>query len=157
MKLLNCVLYLVLTALIGFLAGRIIPKKWLNPHAGIFCSFKFEQDGKLYEKLGIRKWQKRVPDMSRIFPSLMPPKNLSGHYEARLPLMIEETCMAEATHIVMSFVGIGCLWICPGFGGILLTLIDILLFNLPFILIQRYNRPRLIRLHQKYLHKQKEE
>ena len=58
MKLLNCVLYLVLTALIGFLAGRIIPKKWLNPYAGIFCSFKFEQDGKLYEKLGIRKWQK---------------------------------------------------------------------------------------------------
>ena len=71
--------------------------------------------------------------------------------------MIEETCMAEATHIVMSFVGLGCIRICPGFGGILLTLIDILLFNLPFILIQRYNRPRLIRHHQKYLHKQKEE
>ena len=59
MKLLNCVLYLVLTALIGFFAGRIIPKKWLNPYAGIFCSFKFEQDGKLYEKLGFSEIGRR--------------------------------------------------------------------------------------------------
>ena len=35
----------------------------------------------------------------------------------------------------------------PGWGGVGLWLIWFLLANLPFILIQRYNRPRLMRLH----------
>ncbi len=39
------------------------------------------------------------------------------------------------------------LWIWPGAGGIIVTVIYILLGNLPFIIIQRYNRPRLQRLY----------
>ena len=35
----------------------------------------------------------------------------------------------------------------PGAGGIIVTVIYILLGNLPFIIIQRYNRPRLQRLY----------
>lgn len=43
--------------------------------------------------------------------------------------------------------GLGALWLWPGWGGVVLWLIWFLLANLPFILIQRYNRPRLMRLH----------
>lgn len=157
MRFWNCVCYLVLTAIAAFLAGRLLPKHWLKPEKGLFRSFAFEKDGRIYEKLGIRKWQSKVPDMSRILPFMMPPKNLMGDYGQRLPVMILETCAAELTHIVMAVVGLGCLWIWPGAGGAILALIDILLLNLPFILIQRYNRPRLIRLHQKLQCKEKKE
>ena len=37
----------------------------------------------------------------------------------------------------------------PGMGGVVVTAIFILLLNVPYILIQRYNRPRLMRLQTK--------
>ena len=39
-----------------------------------------------------------------------------------------------------------CLRLWPGWGGVLVWAVWFLLGNLPFILIQRYNRPRLLRL-----------
>ena len=47
----------------------------------------------------------------------------------------------------LSLLGLDMLWIWPGAGGITVTVIYILLGNLPFIIIQRYNRPRLQRLY----------
>ena len=155
MKLLKCACYLALTGTFGFFAGRIVPKGWLKPEKGWFRSFSFERNGAVYEKLGIRRWQNKVLDMSRILPCLMPAKNLSGDYEERLPVMIQETCVAEIVHITVSIAGLRCLRMWPGIGGITVTAIHIVLLNLPFILIQRYNRPRLIRL-QKKLEKKKE-
>ena len=149
MKLLKCAIYLAVTGTIGFFAGRIVPKRWLKPEKGWFRSFSFERNGAVYEKLGIRKWHNKVPDMSRILPKLMPAKNLSGAYEERLPLMIQETCVAEAVHITVSIAGLRCPWLWPGIGGVTVTAIHIVFLNLPFILIQRYNRPRLIRLLKK--------
>ena len=93
--------------------------------------------------------------MSRIVSFLMPPKNLSGDYAERLPTMIQETCIAEITHVVVSILGLRCLKIWPGMGGIVVTAVFIIVFNVPYILIQRYNRPRLIRLQCK-LQKKKE-
>ena len=121
----------------------------MNPDKGLFRCYAFEKNGALYEKLNIRKWQAKVPDMSRILPFLMPPKNLSGDYAQRLPVMIRETCVAEITHITVSILGLPCLRIWPGMGGVTVTAIFILLLNVPYILIQRYNRPRLIRLYRK--------
>ena len=149
MKLLKCACYLALTGTFGFFAGRIVPKEWLKPEKGWFRSFSFERNGAVYEKLGIRKWHNKVLDMSRILPCLMPAKNLSGDYEERLPVMIQETCVAEIVHITVSIAGLRCLRMWPGIGGITVTAIHIVFLNLPFILIQRYNRPRLIRLQKK--------
>ena len=149
MKLLQCAIYLCLVGVVGFFTGRLIPKRWLRPEAGLFRSVPFEKNGAVYEKLGIRRWQGKLPDMSCILPCLMPAKNLSGDYEERLPVMIQETCVAEIIHIAVSLLGLPCLWIWPGVGGVTVTAIFILLLNLPYILIQRYNRPRLIRLRQK--------
>lgn len=149
MKLLRCAVYLAITGTIGFFFGRIMPKGWLKPGKGLFRCFAFERNGAVYEKMGIRKWHKRLPDMSRILPFMMPAKNLSGEYEERMPMMIQETCVAEVVHITVSITGLRCLWMWPGIGGVTVTAIHIFLLNLPFILIQRYNRPRLIRLQQK--------
>lgn len=139
----------------GFFMGRLFSLYRWKPEKGLFCCFRFEKNGALYEKLNIRRWQAKVPDMSRILPMLMPPKNLTGNYQERLPTMIQETCVAELTHIIVCILSLPCLWIWPGIGGITVTVIFIVLLNAPYILIQRYNRPRLIRL-QKKLKKKKE-
>ena len=148
MVILNCIVWLTLVGIMGFLLGRLLPDKWMTPQKWPFGCFSFEKNGQIYEKLGIRKWQKRLPDMSRILPFMMPAKNLKGAYKERLEVMIRETCVAETVHIICCICGLHCLRIWPGIGGILICAIYTLL-NLPFILIQRYNRPRLIRLQQR--------
>lgn len=156
MNLLRCAVYLAVTGIIGFLLGRLIPQKWLKPDRALFRCFPFEQGGKIYEKLGIRRWQNRVPDMSKILPFMMPAKKLDHDFAGRLPEMIHETCVAEIIHLLLCFSGLYCLKLWPGAGGFTVTAIYILFLNLPFILIQRYNRPRFIRLQQRLsIHTQK--
>lgn len=156
MGLLRCACYLALTGTAAFFLGRILPKRWLHAGRFPFAAYDFERGGRIYEKLHIRKWQNRVPDMSRIFPRLMPPKNLAGEYKQRLPVMIQETCVAELIHDITALAGLYCLRLWPGPGGVVVTLIDVLLLNLPFILIQRYNRPRLVKLNEKLRATEKE-
>ena len=152
--LLNCVVWLAVVGVMGFLVGRLLPAKWITPDKGLFRCLAFEKNGRFYEKLGIRKWHKRLPDMSRILPFLIPAKNMRGAYKDRLDVMIHETCVAEVIHHIMNFCALRCLKLWPGMGGICVALLYIML-NLPFILIQRYNRPRLVHL-QKRLKKHQE-
>ena len=142
----KCFCFLIITGVIAFFAGRLLPTKWFRADLFPYRSYKFEQDGRIYDKLHIRKWQNKVPSMSKILPFMMPAKNLSGDYKKRLPRMLQETCVAELIHTLNCFVGLYCLKLYPGVGGIIILILYITLFNLPFIIIQRYNRPRLMRL-----------
>ena len=87
--------------------------------------------------------------MSRLFKKLMPAKALTQKTAQDLPIMIQETCVAELTHGLLCFAGLALLKIWRGPGGVILTVIYIVFGNLPFLLIQRYNRPRLQRLLEK--------
>ena len=145
----RCALYIAVLGAAMFLLGRVLPKRWFRWYVFPYQDFRFERRGRIYDRLGIRFWQKRAPDMSRLFRRLMPPKKLSGDLEiANLRLMLQETCVAEFTHWVLSILGLWCirLWREQGW---LFWLVYFLLGNLPFILIQRYNRPRLASLLQR--------
>ena len=144
MKFLHCALYLAATGAAAFLLGRLLPKRWFCGDAFPYrCSPK-EQN--LFRALRVKEWQSRVPDMSRILPGLMPAKKLTAETFSDLPRMIQETCVAELIHTLLSVTGLACLAIWPGVGGIAVTVVYILLGNLPFIIIQWYNRPRLQRI-----------
>lgn len=144
MKLLRCAVYLALTGIAAFILGRILPKNWFRGDAFPFRCCEREQ--KLYKALHVRAWQDKVPDMSRLLPALMPPKKLTADTFSDLPRMIQETCVAEFIHVLLSFSGLVCLTLWPGAGGMILTAVYVLLGNIPFIIIQRYNRPRLQKL-----------
>jgi len=60
--------------------------------------------------------------------------------------MIQETCVAEFVHLLLIFLGLGVLRLCPDAWGVILYALYVLLGNLPFVLIQRYNRPRLVHM-----------
>lgn len=92
--------------------------------------------------------------MSRILPGLMPPKAIQGKPSAaELETMVKETCVAECIHSLLCLAGLVCLRLWRGFGGLIVALLYAL-GNLPFILVQRYNRPRLQRLHSRLLAKE---
>ena len=145
MGLLKCIVYLAVTGIAVFIFGRLIPYDQICEEKPPFRSEPWEQDGRLYDKLGIRRWQGLLPDMSRILPGVMPAKSLGTVSEDSLRTMIKETCIAELCHDILGLTGLYCLILWPAPGGCLLTLLYCLT-NVPFILVQRWNRPRLLRL-----------
>lgn len=140
----KCLVYIIALGVVSFVTGRLLPKRWFKSDCFPFrCN---EKEKKLYKALRVKDWQNKAPDMSRVFTKLMPAKKLNAGTLADIPRMLEETCVAEFIHVVLSVLGLACLWLWPGFGGAVVTLVYILLGNVPFIIIQRYNRPRLQRL-----------
>ena len=141
-----CALIYILVVSIGvFFAGRIFPRKFIFENKFPFRSFKFEKNGTLYNKLNIRRWKTKLPDASvilhKICPWLIPKKRIE--HKEKISLLIKETCIAEATHILAAILGFGCLRICKNIKGFIIS-VTYLVFHIPFILIQRFNRPRLI-------------
>lgn len=61
MKFLYCCIYLAITGVISFAAGRILPKEWFHPEQFPYRSYAFEKDGRFYERFKIRRWQNKVP------------------------------------------------------------------------------------------------
>ena len=146
---LYAILYIVILGILCFPFGRLLARHDFRTDRFPFASLPFEQNGKFYERIGIRRWQNLVPDVSKVFPNIVPRKamgknlNVPGLYR-----MAQETCVAELTHVLLCLTGLMLVWIWPGTGGVVLFLVYTLFGNLPFILIQRYNRPRLLRLLQ---------
>ncbi len=89
-----CFAYAAALGVLSFFLGRLLPKRWLHPEKFPFRTYAWED--RLWKALQIRKWQAKVPDMSRLFKKLMPEKKLTQQTVQELPLMIEETCVARA-------------------------------------------------------------
>ena len=146
----NCLIYIALVGAVGFVAGRMLPKRLFRYDSAPFRELPFENGGHFYRKLGIHRWHKLLPDMSRILPMTMPAKRITAHLSAaQAEIMVQETCIAELIHVLLSFAGLYLPFLWPGGGGLIVFLLYFLLGNLPFILIQRFNRPKLRMLLEK--------
>lgn len=150
MKFVCCVIYMAALGILAFPVGRIISKLDPNPNRFPFRSFDWEDGGRIYEKLNIKTWQARIPDVSKVLGNWMPKKKLSKSLNAEsVGIMIRETCTAEAVHSLLNVAGLYMLDIWESLGGFLLYLVYFFLGNLPFILVQRYNRPRLMKMQER--------
>lgn len=146
MKILHCVLFYAVLGIVFFGIGRLLAKLSFSYEKFPFKCYDFENEGLIYKKLGVHRWQNRVPDMSRLCRNIMPAKKFSSRPDKKtVCIMINETCVAELIHMLLCIFGLGVLWIWPGWGGAAVWIIYVLC-NLPDVVIQRYNRPRLIKL-----------
>lgn len=147
MSFLYSIFYILLMGLLCFPFGRLLAKFSFHIDRFPFRSFPVVAEGKLYEKIGIRSWQNKAPDISKLIPGIVPRKEMAKRPDAEaLRRMVNETCVAELTHFLLCIAGLALLRLWPGTGGIVLFALYVLLGNIPFILIQRYNRPRLQKL-----------
>lgn len=142
----ECLIYLALIGTILFAIGRVLPKEKFLFERFPFYSLPIEDGGKIYQRIGVHKWKDSFPDMSKILPCLMPSKKLSGAVTAeQVELMIQETCIAEWIHGLLGILGFGCIWIWKSTGGWIVSVLY-LFGNLPYMVIQRYNRPKFVNL-----------
>ncbi len=146
MNFIRCLLFLAVLSFSSFLLGRALPKHWFRHDSFFFKTVPLELEGALYHKIAIRRWKNKLPDMSVFFYRWMPSKELSKKMTARqVRIMIEETCVAEFIHVLLCVLGFFCVSVWPCWCGWLVSFL-FLLGNLPFCLVQRYNRPKLVKL-----------
>lgn len=130
------------------------PHQNFNPEKGIFKVKKHEK--RILERLGVKKIKDIIPEMGKLINFRK--DKIESTDSKYLYRFLEETCYAELMHIISI---IACLIVpilCP-FKYFLtislgMTIINILL-QIPPIMVQRYNRPKLLTLY-KY-NKRKEE
>ncbi len=129
--------------------SNYVPDKIFNTDSFWFGGWKFEESGKFYRKFfKIHKWKRLLPDGAKLFNTGFPKGELYNTEKEYLEAFIKETCRAEASHWIqiVPFWIFG-LWSPP--FVIIVMLIYALVLNLPCILAQRYNRPRLIKLYER--------
>ena len=134
--------YLALLGILSHVLGEAIPRQAFDPQSPLFRTWRWERDGRIYDRLKIRKWKHRLPDMSRMASDMVPKRLGVAPSAADVRRLIRETCRAEAVHLALMLLSPTICFFWKSAIGILLAVLYAL-GNLPFVLIQRYNRPRL--------------
>lgn len=143
----KCVVYFALIGAIAHFVGLLLSRHRFEARRAPWRPAKWEKDGHFWEQtLRVRRWMNRLPDMSRIMPDMQPKRLVGKATPRKVEVLIRETCVAEIVHWLLVLFGFACVTIWPGTGGWVISLLYAL-GNLPFIIIQRYNRPKFVRLH----------
>ena len=146
----NAIVVAVWGSIAGF-AFLAVPRSFLQSLRSKYKCFKFENNGLFYDKyLKISKWKDKMPKFSAIMHkgfNMEAVERISPEY---LDLFIDETIRSEFCHIflvlsspIFYLVNDSLRW---GTG----VMIAFILGNFLFIMIQRYNRPRLMRVKELY-------
>lgn len=129
----------------GGIIGELLPRQWFHWDRFPYKTYAWEQNGKVYEKLGIRKWKDKMPDKSR-WGGHEYAKTIRGKNDAENTIrLLQETCVAELIHWVLMLATPLVFVFAHGAMAVLVVLLYGL-SHIPCIIIQRYNRPRLCTL-----------
>ena len=125
----------------GYAAHRLGDDR-LAHDGRVLCPRRFEAGGRCYRRwLHIHRWKDRLPEAGALFAGGVSKRELPAHDLDGLHLFVRETRRAELTHWwAMSCGPLFLLWN-PPLAAALLVAYGVLV-NLPFILVQRYNRFR---------------
>jgi glycosyl-4,4'-diaponeurosporenoate acyltransferase len=135
----------VLSVATGYVAHRLPVSRFEHDNA-ITRARPIERDGRIYERwFRIRTWKRWLPEGGDIFEGGFNKKHLRSRDPAFVQRFVTETRRAEMTHwVAMAWGPLFYLWSPVGIGTVMVAFG--VLFNAPFILAQRYNRIRFLRL-----------
>ncbi len=139
------ILWGVIQSSIGKLIMKV-PDNFLSPYSFLFRTHKWEKGGKIYNKFfRVKKWKHLLPDGAAVVKGGYKKKHLTDFSKKNLEIFLIESCRAELSH----YIAILPFWVFGFFVPpivVLYMLIYALAVNLPCIFVQRYNRPRIIKL-----------
>lgn len=139
---LNCILYTLLVVVRAWI-DVLIPQRFLRADGWWFRTREWERDGEWYrEQMRIDRWKDKVPSLRTA--TRFSKKRLTEASRRYFNRFITETCRAESNHLrAIASVMVMRLWTPVDLW--LVCMLIAVVGNVPFIMIQRYNRPRLIR------------
>lgn len=121
----------------------VAPVAFVNVFAGIYRVKRWETRTKLYGRLGVRKWKDRLPEARKWFRK----GKTAAHL--REPTQWErfekQTNRSELSHWLQMLAAPFFFLFNPPWAGWVMVAYAIM-FNFPFIIVQRYNRIRIMRM-----------
>ena len=148
MAFLKSLLYVLFLGIAAHYIGEALPRRWFHWDRFPFAPQRWERNGEIYRILHVADWKDHVPDMSRVMKDMVP-KRLGTHAtSADVWVLVRETCVAESVHLALCLLAPGIWFFWRNSMGVFLSCLTAVC-NLPFVLIQRYNRPHLVRLAQR--------
>ena len=128
-----------------------VPLSFFEKNNSLFYSYSWEKNGIFWQThFHVRSWKDRLPDGATLFKLGFKKKNLTEANDSYFNKFILESKRAELNHwLLLLPAPFFFLWNPPWAGWLIICYA--LIANCPFIIIQRYNRPRLekIRLKRK--------
>ncbi|EHJ07872.1 glycosyl-4,4'-diaponeurosporenoate acyltransferase CrtO family protein [Staphylococcus simiae] len=125
--------------------GTYIPRQFFVKHHYWFNNFKFEQRGKFWQsRFKVHLWKKLIPEGQKFNSNIYNKKHLTAYDSNTVETMIVETERAELIHW-LSILPVVIFVYTPNYLKII-NVLYVLIVNLPIIIVQRYNRPRLRRI-----------
>jgi glycosyl-4,4'-diaponeurosporenoate acyltransferase len=132
------------SALVGYAAHRM-PVARLERDGWLTRLRRFEADGHVYERLGVRRWKDRLPELGDAFRGGVSKRRLPGRDVAALACFAAETRRAELVHwAIPAVLPVFAWWNPPGLFAAMAAYA--VLANAPCVVVQRYNRGRLARI-----------
>ena len=126
---------------VGFAVDAIMKNK--ADHNNVwFCEKGFEK--RLYKLMRVRAWKKYLPTYS--------PDTFDTNCKT-VQEIVGATCQAEIVHEVIMLLSLLPILFIPLLGGaatLVITSVLAMLFDSLFVILQRYNRPRLIRVMERF-------
>lgn len=121
-----------------------IPLSYFEKDNKVFKTRKWEQSGQIWQKIfKVKKWKSRIIEGSSIAKESYDKSHLHGTKRSDLSTFAAETRRAELTHWMLILPApLFFLWNPIWAGWVMI--IYALIVNLPFIIIQRYNRGRIL-------------
>jgi len=123
--------------LIGAIIDRLFHNK-MDYHHKWFREKSFEPA--LYKKLKVKQWKNKMPTYSPASFSIK---------EHSLTEIIGASCQAEIVHeviVIFCFLPVLLSFAIDSFPVFLITSVLSALVDMPFVIIQRYNRPRIVKM-----------
>ena len=140
---LNLFIFFLLSALITYLSNRL-PESFYSVKGRLLRERPWENGGRIYQKLfKVKQWKKFLPELSDFVKSVFPKKEIKEFTKVYMKKYIFESCKSEMTHWGIIFSSLLFFFWCESGTAFLMITIAITL-NLPYIIIQRYNRPRIM-------------
>lgn len=121
---------------------NLIMKNKADHNSIWFREKRFEN--KLYKLIRVRKWKKYLPTYSPV---------TFDTTQKTVKEIVGATCQAEIVHeiiMVLSLMPIAFIPLLGGAAAIIITSFLSMLIDLTFVILQRYNRPKLIRVMERF-------
>lgn len=126
-----------------------LPITYFKLNSFLFKTRAWEKNGSFYEKVFfIKKWKKLLPDGASLFKNGFRKKHLQNSTRNYLEEFAYESCRAEITHLPPIFLSLIFATYNDAFIVVFMFLFG-LFTNLPCILVQRYNRIRILKILKK--------
>ncbi|WP_303968934.1 glycosyl-4,4'-diaponeurosporenoate acyltransferase [Sporosarcina ureae] len=143
--LLDAVAWMIFHLTISVAAQRI-PINWFARNGRLFKSFSWEQEGRIWQRLfRVKKWKGHIPDGTLFISNGYNKSHLHGADDSSLYDFLLESRRAECVHWLTILPGFLFFFWNPVWAA-WLNVAYAVLFNVPLIVVQRFNRPRLERL-----------